>query len=436
MRIKNWTFNYVLGYLIVSIGRSTFYKRYKIVGKENIPTDKPIMFCSNHQNAFMDPVLIAVCLSKPTSYLVRADVFKKKIVANIFYSINMQPIYRERDGVNTLEANKKTFNYCYDTLAKNRPIIIFPEGNHGKFKTLRPLKKGFARIAKGAEEKHGEDIDVQIVPVGINYSNHFNMGAEMLLNFGEPVSIGKYVNDVNNAAEINAATKALKPMMSELIIDIQNTAGYFYIHEMMMVFDPEIRTHFVEGSNDLTDKFKAQKSFISKAEAQDFDWEKKSVEMEQFSKDTKTLGLRYWLFKKDKHTAIFDVLVLLLLLPLHLYGMLNNYIPYKIPANFVKKIKDIQFHSSLKMAMGVILFGVFWGLQILLVALLTDGIAFYYTISLPISAYISYHYWIHFLKTRGKIQYNKLSKKNAPEFKKLMEKYHQYQKELSQIIGS
>jgi 1-acyl-sn-glycerol-3-phosphate acyltransferase len=437
MRIKNWTFPYALGYVIVTIGQNTFYKRHKIVGVENIPKDKPIMFCANHQNAFMDPVLIAVNLTKPTSYLVRADIFKKKLIAKIFYSINMQPIYRERDGVNTKEANQKTFNYCFDALAKNQPIIIFPEGNHGKFKTLRPVKKGFARIAKGAELKHG-DIDVQIVPVGLNYSDHSNMGAEMLLVFGEPIPIDRYVKDLDNPRQINEAVKEVSKKMSEIIIDIQDGAHYQFIHEMMLMFDVEIRELYVDGSNDLHQKFKAQKTFISKAEQ----WiaEQETVpndEMVEFKTSVEKTGLRYWLFNQKSHSVVLSVLSLIILFPIHLYGVINNYLPYKIPANFVKKIKDLQFHSSLKMAMGVLFFAVFWLIQIVIVGLLTDdGIYLYYAASLPASAYFSYHYWIRLIKTQGQLKYNKLTAKNDAEFLELKGKFERYKETFRKITNA
>ena len=202
---------YTIGYGIVSIGERVFYKKVEVVGQENIPKDKPIIFASNHQNAFMDPVLIAVHLTKPTYYLVRADVFKKPLVAKIFNSINMMPVYRERDGVDTKQANLGVFNRCYDILKKNRPIIIFPEGNHGRRKTLRPLNKGFARIAGGAEQKYGKEIDGQIVPVGINYSDHYNMGAELLIVFGEPIKSDDYLKTPDNAVQINACLLYTSP---------------------------------------------------------------------------------------------------------------------------------------------------------------------------------------------------------------------------------
>lgn len=354
----------------------------------------------------MDPVLIAVNLTKPTYYLVRADVFKKPLVAKIFDSINMMPVYRERDGVDTKEANVAVFERCYDILKKNRPIIIFPEGNHGRLKTLRPLKKGFARIASGAEEKYGSEIDVQIVPVGLNYSDHYNMGADLLVNFGKPIDVDSILTEKDNPRQINELKSVLEKSMSDAIIDIQAQSYYQTIHEMMMMFEHKLVSEDVS----LLEKFKKQKEFIVKAEKFFLDnpddlIEKKTI---TFKKAVTENGLRYWLFSKEKHNILVSLIGLVLFFPIHVYGVINNYLPYRIPAWFAEtKMKDPQFQSSMKMALGVVLFFLFWMIQTLIVGLVTDGYAWWYLLSLPISAWISYHYWIRLLKTKGMMRYNR-----------------------------
>ena len=95
--------------------------------------------------------------------------------------------------------------------------------------------------------------------------------------------------------------------------------------------------------------------------------------------------------------------------------MVNNYIPYKIPIWFINsKIKDVTFHGSFKMAFGVLFFKIFWLLQTVVVAFLTDHyIWVLYLATLPVSAIFSWGYWKLFLKTRGKYRYNSLNKTEA-----------------------
>ena len=59
-----------LGYNIVKLWLRTglffYYGRMKVVGRGNIPKNKPIMLLANHQNALMDPLMIAMnCGVKP-----------------------------------------------------------------------------------------------------------------------------------------------------------------------------------------------------------------------------------------------------------------------------------------------------------------------------------------------------------------------------------
>ena len=59
-------------------------------------------------------------------------------------------------------------------------------------------------------------------------------------------------------------------------------------------------------------------------------------------------------------------LIMMISLPLHLILLTTNYLPYKIPVWFVEnKIKDRTFHGSLKQAIGVILFIIYWFLLVL-----------------------------------------------------------------------
>ena len=423
MRIKDWTPLYLLGYTLVTAGARTFYKNHQVVGIENIPKDKPVLFAANHQNAFLDPTLIGIKLNKPLYYMVRADIFKTKSVAKLLWSLNMMPIYRQRDGGNAVKKNEAVFDKCFDLLNSNKPILIFAEGNQGKQKKLRPLQKGVFRIGLGAENKH-EGIDVHIVPVGLYYSDTVNMGAKMLIHIGKSMKIQDYAEafKTDEATTLNKMKIELSSRMSDLMVDIQNTEYYETIHEIMLDFDYEIYGFENIKGNKIINEFHCQKGFISKVE----NWiennpeEAKSLkDKSDFHTDTlKKLQLKSWLFRKEKHNILFPMLFLILGAPLHLYGIINNYLPYKLPFIFVKKkVKDVHFHSSIKMLMGVVLFCLFWGLQTGLVAIFTEHyIWLYYFGSLIISSFFSYLYWITILKTKGKLKYNKLAKKRDARF--------------------
>ena len=55
-----------------------FFGKVEIIGRENIPKNLPVIYSSNHQNAFMDAVIIGGLSQKITYSITRSDVFKKQ----------------------------------------------------------------------------------------------------------------------------------------------------------------------------------------------------------------------------------------------------------------------------------------------------------------------------------------------------------------------
>ena len=82
----------------------------------------------------------------------------------------MIPIYRIRDGRESLKNNQAVFDLCSDLLQQKEAILMFPEANHNLKRRVRPLSKGFTRILFNTLLQAPET-DIQIVPVGINYKD-------------------------------------------------------------------------------------------------------------------------------------------------------------------------------------------------------------------------------------------------------------------------
>lgn len=54
--------------------------RFKVVGKENIPKEGPIIICGNHRT-FLDPPLIEVTCGRYTRFLAKEELTKNKFFA-------------------------------------------------------------------------------------------------------------------------------------------------------------------------------------------------------------------------------------------------------------------------------------------------------------------------------------------------------------------
>ncbi len=179
-------------HLLIGAWMRIHLKRLFIRGLDNVPKNEPIILTCNHGNAFLDAVLIAITLKRPVHFLTRADVFKKSWQRYILGKIKMIPVYRIRDGIDSLEQNNETFALCAKILNDGGAILIFSEGNAHPEKRLRPLKKGSARIAFQSAETMNWSSELKIIPVGINYVDHTRFRTEVMLGFGAPITVSDF----------------------------------------------------------------------------------------------------------------------------------------------------------------------------------------------------------------------------------------------------
>ena len=179
---------------ILKIGLFFYFKQFKVIGKSNIPTDKPLLVLGNHQSALIDPLLLAVTFKQFAYYLTRAGVFQRKLVKAILNSVNMLPVYRIRDGWGNISNNNPVFEQCVELLATSNTVVIFPEGSHSLVRTVRPLSKGFTRIVLDAMERY-PDTDLHLLCVGFNYEDAVGFPDRASVLIGKPIAVKPLLTD-------------------------------------------------------------------------------------------------------------------------------------------------------------------------------------------------------------------------------------------------
>ena len=193
-----------------------FFGRLEINGSEHIPKDAPFIIAPNHQNAFLDAVLMGVYLKKEVHFLTRSDVFVPPFIS-MLSALNMMPVYRIRDGYEKLSKNDEIFARCRSLLNNQKPVLIFPEGNMDEGHFLRPLTKGISRLAFQSQSELNEDLF--ILPVGINYFHHYRPRHKCIINFGQPINVTDFINDLEKSKPKaliklrNTITEGIKELM-------------------------------------------------------------------------------------------------------------------------------------------------------------------------------------------------------------------------------
>ena len=214
-----------------------YFNKVQVFGKENVKGDGPFLFVANHQNAFMDGLLIVTINRVPVHFLIRADIFKKKFAAKVLRFLKLMPVYRIRDGAENLHKNEEQFNECIRLFLKKESVLIFPEGNHGHTRKLRPLSKGFTRIVFEAQRQHPE-MNLQIVPTGINYSHHTAFNSRVSIYYGKPIPAAEYFKEPL-AVQTNLFRERMAVEIKKLIAHIDDDSRYEEILAKLNATNPD-----------------------------------------------------------------------------------------------------------------------------------------------------------------------------------------------------
>jgi len=218
--------------LLVTITSLFYFKKIRVVGLGNIPTKGPVIYAITHQNSLLDAYLSNGFSWRSPYYLVRADIFKHKTIDKLMRSIRTLPVYRIRDGYDSIKKNDQIFDTTKEIMIKGGVVAIFPEGSHSMTHRLRPLKKGIARMAFMAEAVTDFNLNIQIVPFGINYDSYLKSSSRTLVNIGKPISMADYkqsfLEDENKAFRLMLSDLSLK--MKSLIVHI-DSANYNSVYQ-------------------------------------------------------------------------------------------------------------------------------------------------------------------------------------------------------------
>lgn len=441
-KVEKWSLGYKLLKVYTKFNHDTFfYKEVCIRGLENIPANESVLFTPNHQNSLMDALGPLFALKSQPVFLARADIFKRRSIAKLLRFLKLMPVFREKDGVNTVEKNIWIFNKSVDILKRKKQLIILPEGNHEGFRRLRALKKGFARIAFKAEAELDFKLGISIIPVGIDYANYINFRSRLLIIFGKPIKVNKYQDAYNENPNkaYNLLKNEVAKQMKTVMIHIANKEFYQTIYDVKELYSEKMRQKLQLPEYTYYNKFIADKKSIEILEKEIVDNNAKMQELkvktEEYSQLLHKLDLRNWVIEKPRFAIsgqLIRALVFIIAFPVFIYGMINNIIPYYIPVNVVnKKIKDPQFRSTFRFALATFVsFPLFYIIQIVLAIIFIKiwWIKLVYIFTLPVSGLLAFKYYIGFKKFIARMRYNRLVRRKSPAVKRIRELY-------AEIIG-
>ncbi len=125
--------------------------RVNCSGLENIDNTKGGLLLVNHQS-FLDPLLTALWLTRPVSYLARDSLFKLPVLGWLLRRTYVIPISREA-------ARGGSIRLALERLEQGYLVGIFPEGTRSSGAEVRAFRPGFLALVRRTNQP--------VYPVGI-----------------------------------------------------------------------------------------------------------------------------------------------------------------------------------------------------------------------------------------------------------------------------
>ena len=166
-----------IGYLLLTPIMRVLFRLYynpKIINKEVIPKDGPILIVGNHKHVY-DQCLTIMATKRAIHYMAKKEYFDGKM-AWFFKLVGCIPVDRSIKDHNATDKALKVLN-------SGGAIGLFPEGTRNKTKDvfLLPFKFGTVSMAKKT--------NATIIPFGLTGDYKFR-SKNLTIRYGTPFRVG------------------------------------------------------------------------------------------------------------------------------------------------------------------------------------------------------------------------------------------------------
>ena len=333
-----------------------------------MPEKAGLIFVSNHPNALVDPALLFVALPRKIAFLAKHTLFKIPVLGWLIRTVGALPLYRRQDAGADVSKNQETFTVARELLKSGGAIALFPEGVSHSSPKLLPLKTGAARIALGAVSvgRNPGSLDLQIVPVGLFYTNKTTFRSEALLHFGVPFFVEPVELDENGQPPKEAVrqlTAKIENALREVTLNAETEsrlAAARIAEEVFTSVTPEEET--------IAERLEFQQRFI--AETADESKEELEKRLAEYDRRLDRFGIESEFLELSKFSRGFifrQALVrswwLLLAAPVAFVGAVLHFPAYQI-GKFLAYLEtrkgNFDMASTVKVISGLVLMPLTW----------------------------------------------------------------------------
>lgn len=125
---------------------------FRVCGVDRVPRNGPVIVAPVHVST-LDPPAVACGLPRMLAFMAKAELFKFPVFGSLIRSLGAFPVRR---GEGDTEAVRLTLKL----LDEGRAVLVFPEGTRGDGRTMLPVNRGVAMLAKRS--------GALVLPVGLS----------------------------------------------------------------------------------------------------------------------------------------------------------------------------------------------------------------------------------------------------------------------------
>jgi hypothetical protein len=267
-------------------------------------------------------------------------------------------------------------------------------------------------MAFGAEEQH--DLDVYVVPVGINYTYPAKFRKEVMINFHDPFRIKdmKDLYNINPAKALRAFNEKVEAGLKEQVIIVENPNNDWVAEQLLVMGRNNFVLPFFKWMFDSDERRQLEKTISEKINYLS-GTSKESLDLLESKIRTYTDLLKKNRLNDQNIARKLDFgfiryLSVILGLPLFIAGYIANLIPYVVPGMICNsQIKDPRFYSSVYIGIATILYLIYFPIVLILMGIFGGWPGFFLGLLVPLTGYLvlyykevvaerfnTFHYWL------------------------------------------